>query len=133
MRRTALLLGAATLALGVAAEWYAYSGDEPRRWLPDLAVGLVLVGGGLAAWEQSRERGAGALLAASGLAWFLGNFDASALYVHRGPLVHLLLTYPGWRPRSRLDTVAVATGYAAAFAAPIWRSDVGTLVLVGAL
>jgi signal transduction histidine kinase len=35
------------------------------------------------------------LLAASGVAWFAGNFDPAALVLHRGPLAQLVLTYPG--------------------------------------
>ena len=33
---------------------------------------------------------------------------ARRVVVHRGVLVHLLVAYPGWRPRSRRDAVAVS-------------------------
>jgi hypothetical protein len=65
--------------------------------------------------------------------WFLGNFSADLLYLHRGPLIHLVLAYPGWRARSRLDLAAIAVGYAAAIMASVWQSDVATIVLVSGL
>jgi signal transduction histidine kinase len=133
MRRIGLLFWPAAIGLGVAAESAAFSWDEPRLWLPDLVVGLTFLGCGWAAWTIRGERATGALLAATGGAWFLGNFVPEALYLHRGPLVHLLLTYSGWRPRSRLDAAAVAIGYAVAVATPVWRSDVATIVLALAL
>jgi signal transduction histidine kinase len=129
MRRLALpLLAAAAVAFGVAAQWVAFSWDEPQRWAPDLAVGLALAGAGYLASRRRRGLGAGALLAATGLTWFLGNFAAAALYLHRGPLLHLLLAYPGWKPRTWVDLAAVGAAYAAALAAPVWAGDVPTIV-----
>ncbi|MGH2980426.1 MAG: hypothetical protein ACRDKV_00085, partial [Solirubrobacterales bacterium] len=79
-------------------------------------------------------------MAATGFSWFLGNFattgvtavdwlGAHALYVYRGPLIHLLVTYPSGRLSSRLDRIAVAVGYAAAIVTPVWRSEIATIVL----
>ena len=79
-------------------------------------------------------------MAATGFAWFFGNFattgvepvdwvGAHALYLYRGPLVHLLVTYPSGRVSSRLDRAAVAVGYAAAVLTPVWRSELATIVL----
>jgi signal transduction histidine kinase len=51
------------------------------------------------------------------------------LYLHRGPLVHLVLTYPSGRSGSRLVRGAVAVGYAAAVITPIWPSEPATIVL----
>src|SRR5262245_16686600 len=99
MRRIDLLIWPAAVALGVAAEAAAYSWDEPRYWLPDLVVGLTFIGCGLLAWERRGAGSTGVLLAATGATWFLGNFGDGALYLHRGPLVQLLLAYVGWRPR----------------------------------
>lgn len=133
MRRSELLVWPAAIALGIAAEAHAFSWDEPKRWLPDLVVGWMLVACGALAWRRGAGRGAGVLLVITGVAWFLGNFSADLLYLHRGPLVHLLLTYAGWRPRTRLDLVAIAAGYAAAVAAPVWQSDSATIVIALAL
>ena len=66
-----------------------------------------------------RNRGTAVLLAATGFTWFLANFWTDALFVHRGLLVHLLVAYPGWRPRSRLQLGAVAVGYVAALRADV--------------
>ena len=41
----------------------------------------------------------GALMALAGVTWFLGTLFAPALYLHRGPLVHLHLSYPTGRLR----------------------------------
>jgi signal transduction histidine kinase len=122
-------LGAA-VALGVASEWIAYGWDSPIRWLPDLIVGMtLLVAGG---WAFPVARGTGALLLATGLAWYAGNLDQMALYWHRAPLIHLLLTYPGWRPSSRLAWASVAVGYLAVLG-PAFRTEVGGIAVALAL
>src|SRR5919106_2440170 len=126
MRRAGVAVWSTAIALGVAAEWAAYSWDDPKRWGPDLAVGLAFVACGWFVWRRRRAPGAAVLLAATGFAWFAGNFDDRMLYVHRGPLVHLLLAYPGWRPRTRTDAAATIAGYAAALFAPVWGSDRAT-------
>jgi len=127
--RLGLVVGSAALALGLASEAAAFSWDQPRLWVPDLAVGLCFIATGALA----QRRGAGVLLAATGVAWFLGNFSADLLFLHRGPLIHLVVAYAGFRPRSRLDQLAVGVGYAAAIVAPVWQSDLGTAILVIAL
>ena len=129
--RAGLLVWPGALVLGLAVEAAAYSWDQPRRWVPDLAVGLTFIACGLLAWQ--RRHGAGSLLVATGVTWFVGTYSTDLLYLYRGPLVHLLIAYPGARPRSRIDGMAVAAGYVAALATPIWRSDVATLVLAIAL
>ena len=125
--RAGLLLWPGALALGLVTEAAAYSWDQPGLWVPDLAVGLTFIACGLLAWQ--RRHGAGSLLAATGVTWFLGTYSTDLLYLHRGPLVHLLIAYPGARPRSRIDGVAIAAGYVAALATPIWGNDAATVVL----
>src|SRR6478735_1363205 len=115
--RAGLLLWPGALALGLVTEAAAYSWDQPGLWVPDLAVGLTFIACGLLA--RQRRHGAGSLLAATGVTWFLGTYSTDLLYLHRGPLVHLLIAYPGARPRSRIDGVAIAAGYVAALATPI--------------
>ena len=140
-------LGPAWLAgimLGLAAEWVGFGWDDPRRWIPDLAVGWTLIGCGLIAWARRPESRTGPLMAATGFTWFLGNFaqvDVApvawvaihTLYLHRGPLVHLVLTYPSGRPESPLVRGAVVVGYAVAIITPIWRSDGATILLAALL
>jgi signal transduction histidine kinase len=83
-------------------------------------------------------------MAATGFTWFLENFAqvgvaavawvaAQLAYLHRGPLVQLVLTYPSGRPGSRLVRGAVAVGYAAAVITPIWDSEAATILLAGLL
>jgi signal transduction histidine kinase len=116
--------------VGVAAVRAAFEWDDARRWIPDLAVGLAFVIAGAAV--SSRRPGTGLLLAATGFAWFAGNFDPGLVYLHRGPLVHLVVAYVGWRPRGRLDAIAVVAGYVAAFVVPLWNEPwSSTLLAVG--
>lgn len=125
-RRAGVAVAVAGLAFGVGSELLSFGWEEPSRWVPDLVVGLVFIGTGIAAWTT--ERGTGALLTATGFAWFAANYGPIALYWNRGTLIHLLLAYPGWRPRSRLASVGVVIGYVAA-TSPVWRNDVASIAL----
>ena len=140
MRWFRLLLWPAGAVLGVAAEWISFGWGDPRHWVPDLITGWTLIACGLVAWSRRPYSRSGALMAATGFCWFLGNFATSGvavvdwlgahtLYFYRGPLIHLLVTYPSGRLSSRLDLVAVAVGYAAAVVTPVWRSGIATIVL----
>ena len=70
----------------------------------DLAVGGAFMLSGLLVWRRGRARLSAALLGLAGGSWFLGNLAglpgfagamaAGATYLHRGPLVHLVLTLP---------------------------------------
>ena len=132
-RRAWLLLWPAAAAVGVAAEWRMYGWADPRGWVPDLVTGWFLIGCGLAGWARRPQSWSGALLAAVGFAWFAPDFSAwlsaHALYLHRGPLVQLVLTYPRGRVRGRAEGAAVAVGSAAAVVTPVWLSGAGTVVL----
>src|SRR5215218_8949998 len=136
------LVGLAGVALGLTAEWVGGWGD-PRHWIPDLAAGWTFIGCGLVASRQRPESRTGPLMAATGFTWFVGNFAnvgvavvawaaAHLVYLYRGPLVQLVLTYPSGRPGSRLVRGAVAVGYAAAVTT-IWGSEAATIVLAGLL
>jgi signal transduction histidine kinase len=144
MARRLGLVGLAGVALGLTAEWVGFGWGDPRYWIPDLAVGWTFIGCGLVASTRRPESRAGALLAATGLTWFVGNFAqvgvaavawvaAHLVYLHRGPLVQLVLTYPSGRPTSRFVRGAVAVGYAAAVITPIWDSEAATILLAGLL
>ena len=131
MGRLAGALIAAGVVLGVAAEWSAYLPDEPAAAVGDFVVGLVFVAGG--ALVLRRSAATGALLAATGFAWFLGGLVSWLVFLHRGPLVHLLLSFPRGRLESRFERTVVAGAYAEALVYPLGRSSVATLVLLAAL
>ncbi len=140
MRALPLLLIPAAAALGLAAETAAFDWSETRQWLPDLLAGWTLIACGLIAWSRRAASRSGALMAAAGFAWFLPNFATTditaldwlseqALYLHRGPLVHLVLTYPRGRTASATDRAAVAGGYVAAVFPAVWGSEAVAVVL----
>jgi signal transduction histidine kinase len=139
-----LLLWPAGAVAGVAAEWRLYGWADPGGWVPDLLTGWTLIGCGLAGWARRPHSRSGAPLAAAGLAWFVPDFAAAsagllgwvgahALYLHRGPLVQLVLTYPRGRVSGRVEGAAVAVGYAAAVVTPMWGSRAGTVALAACL
>jgi signal transduction histidine kinase len=130
VRAFRLGLWPAGAAIGIAAEWVYFGWGDPGEWLPDLVTGWTLIACGLAGWARRPESRSGPLLAATGFAWFAANLlGDDALYLHRAPLFHLILTYPTGRLGSRLDRVAVAVGYGAALIPAIWSSDIATFGL----
>ena len=143
MRRLGLV-GLAGVALGLTAEWVGFGWGDPRRWIPDLAVGWTLIGCGLVAWERRPESRTGLLMAATGFTWFLGNFaqcrcggaglggGAPGVPAPRTPGAagaHLPFraAVVAACPRSR------RVGYAAAVITPVWRSEVATILLAALL
>lgn len=131
MRSAAVALVVAGVALGLAAELSAYLPDSPALAAGDFAVGLAFICAGALALRRSPATGA--LMAATGVAWFLGGLVGGLVFLHRGPLVHLLLTYPRGRLESRLDRVVVAAAYADGVVYPLGRSNVVTLLLLAAV
>jgi signal transduction histidine kinase len=137
------LLWPAGGALGVVAEWSLIGSGDVRGWVPDLVAGWLLIGCGLFGWRRWPESRSGVLLAMTGFAWFAPNFAPSdvgavdwlaahALFLHRGPLLQLALTYPVGRVRGRLDRAGVALAWGAALVAPAWRSEWAAIVLATA-
>jgi signal transduction histidine kinase len=97
--------------------------------VPDLAVGWVFLACGLLAWSKRPESRSGGLMAATGLAWFAGTFSDQLIYLHRGPLVHLVLAYPGGRLKGRLALIAAAVAYGAAFTTEVWQNEAAAIGL----
>jgi signal transduction histidine kinase len=124
MRGLRYALWPAALAFGVAAEWIG----EPEFTVLDAAAGFGLVFLGLVAWSHRPSRGVGPIMAVGGFAWFLGTLSSPAVFLHRGPLVHLLLSYPSGRVSGRFDRAAVATAYVYAAAYPVAANDYATFV-----
>jgi signal transduction histidine kinase len=138
------LVGLAGGVVGLAAEWVGFGWGDPPDWIPDLAVGWTFIGCGLVASARRPASRTGLLMAATGFTWFVGNFAqvgvaavawvaAHMVYLYRGPLVQLVLTYPSGRPSSRLVRGAVAVGYTVAVITPVWRSASAAILLAGLL
>src|SRR5512133_249316 len=129
MRLVRFALWPAGAALGSLAEQVYFGWGDARHWVPDLVTGWSLIACGLVGWSRRPESRSGPLMAASGFAWFAGNFATA----YRGPLFHLVLSYPRGRLAGRLERAAVAVGYLAAILTPAWRSETATIVLVSLL
>ena len=128
----------AGLVFGLGAEWLARSGQSLAAAGADLAVGWALIGCGLLGWSRRAQSSTGPLLALTGFAWFAGTLassrigavaavGAALLFLHRGPLCHAIIGYPGGRPPGRLGVVVVVACYVYAAAAPLAGGDVVTV------
>src|SRR5919112_5130766 len=138
--RSRLLVAAGVLTWGVVAAWVGFDPADVHLWLPDLVVGWVMVGAGLIGVVRRPASRCGALMVAAGLTWFLGNFAGvhvgvvawladQLVYLHRGFLVHLLLTYPHGAASSRRTRVAIAVGYLAGLLPPVWDYEPAAVTL----
>ena len=120
----------AALALAVVAEWSAYQpGDERGLVVADGAVGFVVLCCAIVASDRHPESRIGPLMGLAGLTWFAGNFWPGLLFLHRGPLVHLHLSYPTGRLRWWPAVATVAVSYVTATIAPLARNDALTVAL----
>jgi signal transduction histidine kinase len=143
MRRPVLSLWAAGAVVGVAAEWVAFGWSDLSDWVPDLLTGWTLIGCGSIARTRRPESRTGALFAATGLTWFLGNFldvggavgwlAGQTVYLHRGPLLHAVIAYPSGRATSRLAGRAIVAAYAVAIVPQVWSNETATIVLAALL
>src|SRR3954449_13362455 len=97
--------------------------------LADLGTGAALLGIGAIASSQRRGRATGVLLVATGAAWLAGSAVDALVFLHRGPLFHLLLSYSRLGIDSRPRQAIAAAGYATAVVEPLGASDAVTLVL----
>lgn len=119
--------------LGVAVEAVTFGFCDLRDAIPDLLTGWGLLGAGLFAAVRAPSNRTGALLAAAGAAWFMGSLFDPFLYLHRGLLLHVLLVYPTGRASTAEDRVAVAAGYVAALATPVWRDEFSSIAAAAVL
>jgi signal transduction histidine kinase len=110
------IAGGVALGLIAAASWNV--GVDPAVIAADLAVGWISLGGGIVAMNARPTRAAGYLLVALGVTWFAGTVWPPLEFLHRGPLIQLLATFPSghlaWRNagmRGRVATVLVIFGY----------------------
>ncbi|WP_327426831.1 sensor histidine kinase [Streptomyces sp. NBC_01236] len=106
--------------------------------LADATVGAVLLASGAVAWTGRRRSYVGRLMAMAGACWFLGSVFPGLVFLHRGPLVHLHLSYPIGRLHRRPAAVVVLAAYVAAvyegFVRTPWLTvGLSALVVVAAL
>jgi signal transduction histidine kinase len=94
----------------------------------DSLVGTCFCLFGLAMWRRTRLVPT-LLMVATGVLWFIGGVVAWAVFAHRGPLIHLLVSYPQGRARDRTERATVVVGYLDALVYPLGRSDVATIAL----
>ena len=95
----------------------------------DLATGAVVLVAGVAALTRTRSRATGALLCATAAAWFAGSAVEALVFLHRGPLFHLLLVFPRARARPRIRVAIVVAAYLTAAVEPAGASPLITGVL----
>ena len=107
------LVLSAAVALGIL-EWTVNPKDVPLNLATDIAAGWAFCLAGVVAWGGRRPRTIALLLEATGFAWLLGALVPSMLDLYRGPLVHLLLSYPTGRINGRLARVVVLAAYLSA-------------------
>lgn len=101
--------------------------------LADVAVGVVLLA--CATLTALRQRRVGLIMAAVGVTWFLGSLVPALVFLHRGPMVHLHISYPTGRLRRSLAVVTVAAAYVAAVFDTVARNPwltAGLAILVAA-
>ena len=138
--RTGVTLCLLGLLLGLGAEWLARSGQSLGMAVGDVAVGWTFIASGLTAWSQRPRSRVGVLLTSAGFAWFLGTvaasdqdviaaFGGSMFALHRGPLFHSLVAYPGALPLDRVSVIVVIFGYVCAAIAPLASNDVITVIV----
>ncbi len=121
---------AVAAAVAVAAVWQApEAGDDWALRVADGAVGFVLVCAASVAHARRPTSRVGMLMGFAGLAWFAGSFVPGLAFVHRGPLVHLHISYPSGRIKRWPALTVVAVAYIAAIVEPIAHSDAATIVL----
>lgn len=129
MRRFRLVFVPVGMAVAIAAEWSSFEAGEHAVAVVDGLVGVVLVVSGVVAWDRKVESRTGPLMTLSGFAWFAGTFAPAALLWHRGPLVHVQISYRTGRLRRRLAVATVIAAYVAALVEPLAANDVVTAVL----
>jgi signal transduction histidine kinase len=130
MRASSVALLVTGIAGGLALELVFYDPQlGPALATADFLVGCALVAGGAVARDRRPESRVGVIALVAGATWFAGNVGTPLLYLHRGPLVHLCLSYPTGRLRSRVSRAVVAFAYVDGAIEPLARNAMLTFVL----
>jgi signal transduction histidine kinase len=99
----------------------------------DIAAGLALLAAGALTWRRARRSGTGPLLALTGITWLAGDVSSALVHAHRGPLVHVLLSYPDGRVRSAPVAVVIGAAYVDGLVPTVARSPWVTIALMAAV
>ena len=97
--------------------------------IADPAVGVVLAGCGSVLCVRRPRSLIGPLMLAAAGCWFLGSIWIVAVFLHRGPLVHLHISYPTGRMRRPLAIVSVICAYAVSIVEAIGDNPWVTLAM----
>ena len=125
LRRTRAIqasLIAAGLASGLVAVTLGGEWSDPLVWASDLVVGIVFIVVSALLWTTARM--AALLALAVGVTWYLGSFLPLAEYWHRGPVIHLILLAPLYRPGHWPRRVILVVAYVVSAVPALWSSDV---------
>ena len=102
----------------------------------DVTTGLVALGAGCLAWWRRPSSRVGLLLVVVGGCWFAGSLVAPLAFLHRGPLVHLHVSYPTGRFHRPLAFLAGGLAYVAAVVEGLtpspWLTAALALLVAGA-
>jgi PAS domain S-box-containing protein len=125
MSRALALANAALLAGGVSI-WLIsasqHADPDIGAGIASVVIGWLLVAAGLVAWARRPESRFGALMVASGFAWFVSTLQYAngsaaftvGLWLAALPLAtfaHLLLAFPGGKLSRRVELVVVGVAY----------------------
>jgi signal transduction histidine kinase len=100
----------------------------------DPAVGAILLVSGAVAWWRRRTSLTGPLAVLTAVCWYAGAVVPSLALLHRGPVVHLLVTHPTGRAVRPATRVAVMLGWLLAIVGSVLGSGwpaLLTAVLLG--
>jgi hypothetical protein len=128
--RGRIAIATAGTAAGFLVERLFYDrAAGPALAAADLTVGCVLFWCGAITWDRRPQSRVGALMTLGGATWFAGNVATALVYLHRAPLIHLHLSYPDGRVRSRLVLLVIVAAYVTSAIVPLARNDVLTVAL----
>ena len=99
--------------------------------LADVGTGTAVLAAGGFALTRRPARATGTLLVATGAAWLAGSAVEALVFLYRGPLFHLLLSYSRLRVGGRPRQAICAAGYVTAAVEPLGASDPVTLAMCG--
>jgi signal transduction histidine kinase len=104
----------------------------------DAGTGCLLLGCGLVTRRSRRQSRVGPIMMLASVCWFAGDILSAAVFWHRGPLVHLHISYPTGRLRRPLAMITVVAAYALAvvewFTREAWlTAALSGLVVIAAL